>query len=182
MSMRTMPSAWETARLVVRDVAPEEAPLIHALASACADVAPWDPTFAPLPDDAEHRLLVERSLSPVEEGTPPFRLQTIRLRDGAPIGYYHLVHGGPEPEDAWISMLLIHPDHQGKGYGEELVERLAGLLGELGYRAIKLDVYLRNWPALRFWTVRGFDTVVAVLGDRAHQEGAHARLRLRRGL
>jgi len=45
-----------------------------------------------------------------------------------------------------------------------------------------LEVYLRNWPALRFWTNAGFTTIVAYEGDREPGEGRVARLMLARPL
>ncbi len=45
-----------------------------------------------------------------------------------------------------------------------------------------LEVYLRNWPALRFWTIMGFTTIVGYEGDKEPGEGKQGRLILERTL
>jgi ribosomal protein S18 acetylase RimI-like enzyme len=62
-------------------------------------------------------------------------------------------------------MFVLHPDWQGKHLGREVVEGLAEQLRALEYSAIWLRVYLKNWPALRFWITNGFTNILAYEGD-----------------
>jgi len=82
----------------------------------------------------------------------------------------------------WISLFVVHPDYQGQQLAQEVVNGMAYHLREAGYQAIWLEVYLRNWPALRFWTNAGFTTIVAYEGDKEPGEGRAARLMLARPL
>jgi len=171
-----LPAAWVTRRLDVTDGAAGDAPRLTAIFNACNYVEPWDPTFHPVVE-AEIVKLVRRSQAIDEHAN--FRLQALRLRRGGElIGYFHLFHGAPQPDVCWISIFVIHPDYQGQNLAQEVVGGLSFHLREAGYRAIWLEVYLRNWPALRFWTIMGFTKIVAYEGDKEPGEGKQARLLL----
>lgn len=175
-----LPAEWTTRRVVVRDGAAGDAPALTALFNACHYVEPWDPTFH-LVAEPEIGKLLQRSAAGDDHAN--FRLQALRLRHGdALIGYFHLFHGAPQPDVCWISMFVIHPDYQGQHLAQEVVNGLAYYLRQAGYRAIWLEVYLRNWPALRFWTIMGFTTIVGYEGDKEMGEGKQARLMLERPL
>lgn len=175
-----VPPTWETRRVEVRDATAGDVAALTAIFNACAYVEPWDPTFRPVPQ-LEIGKLVRRSLTNDEHAN--FRLQALRrLSDGALFGYFHLFHGAPQPDVCWISMFVIHPDYQGQHLAREVVNGLAFHLQQAGYRAIWLEVYLRNWPALRFWTTIGFKTIVGYEGDKEPGEGRQARLMLARAL
>ena len=175
-----LPPAWTTGRVEVRDATAGDTPALTAIFNACAYVEPWDPTFRPV-EQAEIGKLVRRSLADDEHAN--FRLQALRPRPGGqPFGYFHLFHGAPQPNVCWISLFVVHPDFQGQHLAQEVVNGLAYHLREAGYQAIWLEVYLRNWPALRFWTNAGFTTIVAYEGDKEPGEGRAARLMLARPL
>ncbi|MCE7985386.1 MAG: N-acetyltransferase [Caldilinea sp. CFX5] len=177
-----LPATWETARLTVNDVTLQEVAPLTALYNACSYAEPWDPTFHTIPE-AELAELVNESLSNAAEHSR-FKLQTIRRKaDGALVGYFHLHHGVRQrPELAYISMFVLHPDQQQQQYGSEVVQGISDQLRALGYPAIQLDVYLKNWPALRFWIKQGFTKIDDLRGDRVHSADAHAQLRLEKTL
>jgi ribosomal protein S18 acetylase RimI-like enzyme len=176
------PPLWETERLRISDARRQEAPQLTAACNACSYVQPWDPTFHPV-EEKEILELIDRSIETDDDSEERFRMQAVRLREsGATIGYYHCIYGKPEPDDVWISICIIRPEFQRHRYGRELVEGLASIFAGLGYRALKLDVSLKNWPALRFWTRVGFTRVVEIRGDAVHGETTQARIRLLREL
>lgn len=47
--------------------------------------------------------------------------------DGAPIGFVYAVAARPDPQETtiggWLTIGAVHPDHRGRGVGEELLER-----------------------------------------------------------
>ena len=176
-----LPAAWTTRRVAVRDGTAGDAPALAVIFNACHYVEPWDPTFY-LVQEPEIGKLLTRSAS--DDDHAAFRLQRFSLRDAGdhPIGYFHLFHGAPQPDVCWVSMFVLHPDYQGQHLAQEVVNGLAYHLRQAGYRAIWLEVYLRNWPALRFWTIMGFTTIVGYEGDKVPGEGKQARLMLERPL
>ena len=186
--MNVLPRTWETGRLVMSDGVLDDRPQFDAIAHACAYVGEWDPAFRVQAVDggqppARDEDLVAKSLGLVARPDPRFRLQSIRLKLATTIiGYFHLYHATPTPQTIFLSMLILHPDYQHQGFGQEVIAGLAHQLEHLGYIAIWLDVYLKNWPALRFWISTGFTTIVEYDGDKRHADDAYALLVLEKKL
>ncbi|MBI1299232.1 GNAT family N-acetyltransferase [bacterium] len=183
-SILLLPFQWTTTRLTIADGVLDDVARLTAVFNACSYVEPWDPTFHVIAED-ELRQVIEQSLSTGDDHRY-FRLQAVRLAgEDNPIGYFHLWHWSPrlpQADTAFISMFVIHPDFQGQRYAQEVVDGLADQLRQLGYAAIWLEVYLKNWPALRFWMRQGFTRIVTYDGDPAHSATAHASLVLERRL
>lgn len=179
-----LPAQWTTALLIVADGVLDDVARLTAVFNACSYVEPWDPTFHVIEED-ELRQVIEQSLS-TDENNRYFRLQAVRRAgEDDPIGYFHLWHWSPrlpQADTVYISMFVIHPDFQGQRYAQEVVTGLADQLRQLGYVAIWLEAYLKNWPALRFWIQQGFTHIVKYDGDPVHTDAAHAGLVLERRL
>lgn len=176
-----LPPRWETARLVIEDGRSPDVSSLHAIFSACAYVAPWDDTFREVPL-ADLVALVNRSQTAVGEDYR-FKLQCVREKaTGEIAGYFHVSHGAPEPHTVWISILVFHPDFQKQQYGRETIDGLCHQLLALGYEAIWLKVYLKNWPALRFWISNGFTKILKYEGDKTLTPSSYAAIRLERKL
>jgi ribosomal protein S18 acetylase RimI-like enzyme len=180
--MKMIAVEWETERLVMRDAVPDDAARLLEINNALAYVNQWDETFAIQPIDVLVEL-VAKSVSQ-SEADMQFRLQPIRLRDdGETIGYFHLHHRLPHPHVVFISMMMIDPAYQKKGYATEVAHGIAGQLRALGdYSAIWLIVYLKNWPAFHCWFKAGFDRIVEWRGDTVMLPGSIAKLVLERRL
>ena len=92
------------------------------------------------------------------------------------IGFLAIYHGYPTADIVIINYLIIHPDFQGKGYGQELVRGLCDQVKSLGYQGMRTMVDVKNWPALRFWSQVGFDKIIQYLGDKVISEKTFAHL------
>lgn len=130
----------------------DQAPEVQALCEACQDYhemlegAPAGPeagesTFAALPP-----------------GKAYDDKYVIALRDGAGslIGIIDLIRDYPEPGVWYIGLLLLHPDHRGRGLGQATVEALADWVQAQGGMALGLGVVNQNKAAVRFWRAAGF--------------------------
>ena len=179
-----LPAQWTTERLIIADGVLDDVARLTAIFNACSYVEPWDPTFHLIEED-ELRQLIQRSLSTHGEDLY-FRLQAMRRAgEENPIGYFHLSHWSPrlpQADTAFISMFVVDPAFQGQRYAQEVVGGLAEQLRQLGYAALWLEVYLKNWPALRFWIQQGFTHIIEYDGDPTHTDAAHATLILERRL
>lgn len=179
-----LPAQWSTSRISVADSTLTDAARLTAIFNACNYAQPWDPTFRIIKEE-ELSLLIRESLSTEGEDLY-FRMQTLHIAgQDDPIGYFHLSHWSSQmsqADTAFISMFVIDPACQRQGYAQEVAAGLADHLAQLGYAAIRLDVYLKNWPALRFWIQQGFTGIVEYEGERTHSESAHASLILERRL
>lgn len=171
--MNRLPTSWHTERLHVTDGTLADVPQLMHIFNACSHVEPWDPTFKVYPA-AEFTGLVQQSLQDgMKDGR--FQLQLAHLND-QPIGYFHCHHDHPHSNILLISMFVLHPDHQNGGYGSELVAGLAEQAKATSHQAIWLEVFLKNWPALRFWIKSGFTTIIDMDGAAQHDATAHASL------
>ena len=98
------------------------------------------------------------------------RYQSIRKKlDPHLIGFMFAYHGFPDSSVFWLADLFIHPNFQGKKLGQELIQGLAAEIRRLGhFKSIQLNVHLKNWKAVRFWSSNGFDKIIKCSGDKEY--------------
>jgi diamine N-acetyltransferase len=175
---------WRTARVLIRDCQLQDIPHLAAIFNACNYMEKWDPTFH-IVDEREIKQLVENSLAKTGEHRD-FRLQCLEIgKDKKTIGYFHLQLYNPrlpKARTAFLSMFVVDPAFQRRQYAQEVVSGLSRQLQACGCEAIWLEVYLKNWPALRFWIKQGFDKIVEYDGEQQHSETAQATLTLEKTL
>lgn len=182
-SLPHLPATWHTTQLHIRDSQPSDVAALTQLFNACSYVEPWDPTFAPV-EETELAELVAQSMTSVGPEAS-FRLQCLCEASGKLVGYFHLHHAAPnlpQTNTAFISMFVIDPAQQGQQYGQEAADGLAQQLAALGYQAVWLEVYLKNWPALRFWIQQGFGHIIEYDGAATLAATSHATLVLEKRL
>ena len=181
--MKVLRQQWETPRLIVQDSGLGEVGRLREVFNACCYAGKWDKSFT-MESDEGFVQLVSKSLARGEGGNEHFQMQSMHLRERPEIvGYFHLYFGVPRPETVVISMFVLHPDYQNHQFGSEVVKGLVEQLKELGaYTSTLLQVYLKNWPALRFWLKAGFTTIVEYRGDKVHSEDSFASLILQKSL
>lgn len=73
---------------------------------------------------------------------------------GEAVGVYDIRIDG---DTGWIVGLAVHPDHQGRGLGGDLLVRLVRKLYGAGCTEVRLNVVSSNERALGLYTARGFD-------------------------
>ena len=186
MNIPMISTQWETQRLTLKDSVLSDLPELDQILVACSYIEEWSGWRYQHPEAQ-----FEKSMRPLlmEGEIPPngskefFRLQSIRLSDAAPIiGFLAIYHGFPTADIVWILYLFIHPDFQGKGYGQELARGLSDQLRCLGFTGMRLVVDVKNWPAMRFWVQDGFDKIIEMLGDKTISEKTFAHLILEKSL
>ena len=177
MTINLIPNQWETQHLVVKDGMLDGIPELDHIFAACAYIGEWSGWKEEgHPEQSTLSLLTEGELPP--NGSKEFyRLQSLRLSDtGQMIGLLAIYHGFPTANIVWILNLFIHPDFQGKGYGQELVCSLSDIVQSLGFTGMRLLVDVKNWPALQFWVQGGFDKIIQYQGDKILSEKTFAHL------
>ena len=179
-----LPAEWATDRVFVRDSSLADVPILTETFNTCQYVAEWDPNFQ-LVEESVIAELVSNSLA-TSGPSDGFRLQVLgSLADQRVIGYFHVHHCSPNlPQTAttFISMFFISPAYQKQGFAQEVVAGLTAQLAQLGYVAVWLEVFLKNWPALRFWVQQGFTRIIEYDGDIEHSAKTHATLALEKRL
>jgi GNAT superfamily N-acetyltransferase len=64
-----------------------------------------------------------------------------------------------DEQRAEIKRMRVHPDYQGRGYGQLILEVLEARACDLGYRALHLDTSILQIPAQRLYEKNGFREV-----------------------
>jgi diamine N-acetyltransferase len=94
------------------------------------------------------------------------------------IGFLSIYHGYPQVDSAYVVFLYICTAQQGQGFGKEAETKLSNELKKLGYKEVRANVAVKNWPAIRFWTNAGFNGISGIYGDKVHSESTYANLEL----
>ena len=67
-----------------------------------------------------------------------------------------VAYGFPNPDDAYIGLLLIDPDHRGKRLGQQMLDHLFAAAKTRGATGVLIAVLDENTKAHRFWSKMGF--------------------------
>jgi GNAT superfamily N-acetyltransferase len=165
-----LPSLWLTERLLLRDAGSADSACLLTIFNANAHIGVWDPTFQPI-EQAEMDGVIAAALAGYDARGNAFQMQAIcrgaaSEQEAEIIGYYHMVFGAPQPDIVWVSIFVLAPAAQNQRYGSEVLAALSRQLRAGGaYRAAWVEVWLKNWPALRLWAHGGFDRIVKFGGD-----------------
>lgn len=171
--MKRLPASWQTGQLHIADGVVENVPRLMAIFNACSHVGQWDPTFQIYPEEEFAGLVTKSMADGVRNGR--FQLQTISHHNQL-IGYFHCHHHHPQPQTLLITMFVLHPDYQKGGFGSEMIAGLTPKAKATGHQAIWLEVFLKNWPALRFWIKSGFTTIIDIDGASQYDATSHASI------
>src|SRR5579884_1248208 len=79
------------------------------------------------------------------------------------------------PERAEIKRMRVHPDYQGRGYGQLLLNELEARARARGYRTLHLDTSILQIPAQKLYEKNGFrevgrDRYRQQVGEDAYQQ------------
>lgn len=82
-----------------------------------------------------------------------FMVGVTRKSDGLPIGMIDYFHQHPKYGVPHISLLTIHGQYHGHGYGQKI---LRTFISYMRWRRVGIHVLSINEPAMRFWKLQGF--------------------------
>ena len=171
-----LPSSWHSKRLSVTDSTVAELDDLQTIYDACAYIGEWCGPDTTIKGTEMRDALAHKNLPPHGKKNA-HRVQTIRTENETIIGYLLLYHGFPDTRTFWIATLAIHPVHQKKQYGKEVIEGLTHEIQILKkYAYIGGCVGIKNWPALRFWIQNGFNKILKFDGDTTYAADAFAEL------
>ncbi|OBS08692.1 GNAT family N-acetyltransferase [Acidihalobacter prosperus] len=105
----------------------------------------------PAPGDAEQALLD----LPPGKTMDDKHFYAYLLHDNV-IGCADLLRGYPEPDIAYIGLLLFAESHQGCGYGTLALENLRAQARHWNCGTLRIAVVEKNTQALKFWRRAGF--------------------------
>ncbi|WP_434749861.1 GNAT family N-acetyltransferase [Paenibacillus amylolyticus] len=174
--MKHLPSRWNSERLIISDVKPFEIVELQKLYDTSRYIQEWD--------GQENDMNYVKNC--IEQGNLPpggilanYRIQSIRtLEANQTIGMLSVYHGYPAEHVLYLEFLYIQNVVQKQGYGQEMMSALTNQLTILGYDEIRINVALKNWPALRFWFRSGFSQIGGIYGDEKHSSNNFANIEL----
>jgi len=138
--------------MLIRPYLPDDEAAVIALWQQCGLTRPWnDPR-----KDIARKLKVDPALF------------IVGVERGAVIAS---AMGGYEGHRGWINYLAVHPDHQRRGLGRRLMQKLERDLLALGCPKINLQIRTSNLAATGFYQALGYvaDDVVS-LGKRLERD------------
>lgn len=174
--IKVLPDKWNSRNLKFCSLLENEITEVQHLYSACQYISKWDG------NDYDPSFIKHCFYSgdlPPEGIKENYRIFTLRhVESSELIGILSLYHGYPKIDSTYIVGLYICPDLQGQGFGNEAENQLCSELKALGYNAVRANVAVKNWPAIRFWTKAGFNGISGIYGDKLHTENTFANLEL----
>lgn len=92
-----------------------------------------------------------------------------------------VAYGFPNPDDAYIGLLLLDPDHRGKRLGQQMLDHLFSAAKTRGATRVLIAVLQENTKGHRFWSKMGF---VEEMRSQPRQIGlkTHVQIRMARAL
>lgn len=69
----------------------------------------------------------------------------------------------PNKTNLYIHRLAVHPDHQGKGYAQELMDFAENFAVKNNYSSIRLDTFSQNKRNQKFYELRGYKKLESVV-------------------
>ncbi len=123
--------------------------------------------FRLLEQTSEYSLLVEGRMSTLQDARneltdlPIGKTMADKLfggywEDGTLVGCIDLVRGYPDPDIAYLGLLLFARSHQGQGFGVRALEHVMDVARNWQCTALRLAVIDKNTRGLRFWQREGF--------------------------
>ncbi|WP_175987390.1 N-acetyltransferase [Bacillus sp. Marseille-Q1617] len=176
MIIKMIPTHWKTSRLTIKDMTKDEILRVQELYEQGSYTHQWD--GGNLDHEYASRCFTDGDLPP--NGTKAqFNIQVIRLKDNGHLaGLLTTYHGYPSPESFYINYLYIDKEYHRQGLGQEVVRELIRIVKQAEYHEVRANVAVKNWPALRFWTGQGLDTIQGIYGDKEYGVDQYADIEL----
>ena len=174
--MKLIFEKWNSRRLMISDLKEDEIPLVQDIYETSKYMNQWDgQSYNP-----EHiKDCFFKGNLPPSGKLENYRIQTIRnKKDQKIIGILSVYHGYPSTDSVYLEFLYIDKDIQKQGFGQEVINQFIEVTTSLGYKEIRINVALKNWPALKFWIKSGFNHVSGIYGDNEFSETTYANLEL----
>ncbi|MFX3635093.1 MAG: GNAT family N-acetyltransferase [Candidatus Pristimantibacillus sp.] len=175
--MKLIPSKWNTSSFVIENLDQSEIGIVQELYKSSSNSSEWDGNEY---DAAYINTAFHSGILPPEGIRDHFRIQTIRSRDqeNELIGFINIYYGYPFNESIYLAFLCIDKKYQKHGCGQETIKQLILEARKMEYTEIRVNVSLKNWSALRFWTQSGFNQISGIFGDKELSEDKFADIEL----
>lgn len=140
-----------TDRLLLREVEPGDLQFVHGVFASNPDFLRLREEMAPYDLESVTRYWEMATLDPRRHV-----LVVVHKASESVIGVVDFVDQSPADSTPWIGLVIIHRDHQRRGFGTEAVHAVAGLVGSQGHRGVRMAVTEDNEAGMTFARHVGF--------------------------
>ncbi|MDK8182361.1 GNAT family N-acetyltransferase [Paenibacillus sp. UMB4589-SE434] len=176
MTNNKLPDSWESTNMIYNKMLENEIVEMQHLFSGSRYMNRWDGNEYN-PQHINH-CYYSGDLPP-DGKKENYRIFTIKSKESKElIGMISLYHGYPTIESVYIVFIYIDQKLQSRGYGGETEAQLCKELIKLGYKYVRANIAIKNWPAVRFWTKAGFNGISGIFGDKIHSDNTFANIEL----
>ena len=167
---------WETKSLTIQDLDEDEIQSVQKLYEQGSYIHQWDGSR--LDYEYAYRCFTDGDLPP--NGTKDkYKIQVIRVKETDTIvGILTTYQGYPKNGTFYINYLYIDKEYHKQGLGKEVISELLSILRESKFGEVRASVAIKNWPAIRFWTGLGLDTINGFYGDNEYRADHYADIEL----
>ncbi|MYL65162.1 GNAT family N-acetyltransferase [Bacillus hwajinpoensis] len=174
--MKLIPSLWGTARITIQDLRKSEILPVQKIYEQGSYLHEWDGGSGD--QDYAYRCFTDGDLPP-NGSKEQYKIQVLRLKETDTIvGILTTYHGYPKSETFYINYLYIDKRYHKQGFGKEVISELLHLLKDAEFEEVRANVAIKNWPALRFWTGLGLNTINGFYGDKEYRANHYADIEL----
>ena len=78
------------------------------------------------------------------------------VRDESILGFIAFYVDDPESDTSFLTQMAVNPNVNKKGIGTALIEKCIEVSKEKGKKKIRLEVYKKNWRAIRLYEKNDF--------------------------
>jgi len=128
-----------------------------------------------------HGMIQSTDLPPGGKRNHSVNLACLNER-GDMIGYLCCYSGYPKLESFYVGALFLSPVWQGVKYGSEIIQQVEETALLWGHEEIFVGIGLKNWPALHFWTKKGYRTITKLSGDKTFSDSGFGFIELNKKL
>jgi len=99
-----------------------------------------------------------------------------------PVAWIQYYEGFIKTSIVFLGELFVNKKFQNQGIGKLVLQNFESEWIKKGMAKAILNVDLKNWQGIRFWTSNGYSKIEKVLGDKEYSESSFAMLRLSKKL
>ncbi|WNR43666.1 GNAT family N-acetyltransferase [Paenibacillus roseipurpureus] len=180
--MKALNTFWKSERLIFEDIKLQEIEEVQDLYESSSNIRIWDGRE---PDKGYLKQCFFTGDLPPGGKKENYKIQTIRTNKDASnnlIGMLSIYHGYPLDDTTYLAFMCVGNNYKNQGNGQEIISQLIIELTRLEYKEIRINVELKNWSALRFWSKLGFDKINGIFGDKDYSDSTYSNIELTRFL
>lgn len=106
----------------------------------------------------------------------------IEKKTNEPVAWIQYYEGFIESDIIFLGEFFIHKAFQNQGIGKLVLNNFESIWIKKGMHKAILNVDLKNWQGINFWTSNGYSKIEKVFGDKEYSDSTFAMLRLSKSL